>query len=277
MANTENSREARFRIIETLLLWEGEVDNQRLRSLLGVQSVQASRVLAEYAERNADQIQRPSPRSPYQAAASIKPAFSSGAIEEYLALVRGTEELGDIIEDARIDLTAPMPRIFSVVLRACRHNTGVTMEYRSMTNPRGNTRLIYPHTVVRAGRRWHVRAWCTERKDFRDFVIGRIRSAAIHSEPSPIKADDTAWNNKLPLILGVHPGLDPNQNRVIRDEYFSGAVSRRLLVRSCLLLYVAQDLRAAVDPSVETPPEFQLAVTNAKELKRHLSPHQAEG
>lgn len=270
MANTKNTREARFRVIETLLLWEGQVDNRRLRSLLDIQNVQASRVLAEYAEQNADQILRLSPRSPYQASSSTKPSFSSGSIDEYLALIQGTEDLGEMIEDVRMDLTAPAPRVFSVVFQACRRNLGLTIQYRSMNNPRGSARLIYPHAIVRAGRRWHVRAWCTERQDFRDFAIGRIHSASISAIPKPDIKADVAWNTKLPLVLSAHPALTLDQCRVIRDEYFSGSVSRQLTIRSCVLTYVIQDLRAAVDPKKETPPDFQLVVSNAKNLKPYL-------
>ncbi|MBX9906098.1 MAG: WYL domain-containing protein [Burkholderiales bacterium] len=271
MPNTENSRDMRFRAIETLLLWEGEVDNSRLRSLLGVQNVQASRILAEYAAHNAHQIYRPSPRAPYQASATIKPSFSSGTIEEYLALVQKTEDLDQIIEDARIDLTAPMPSIFSAVLQACRRSCGLNIQYRSMTTPQGRNRLIYPHTIVRAGRRWHARAWCTERKDFRDFVIGRMQTASIDTIKSErTKGEDAAWNKKLPLILAAHPDLDADRTSIINDEYFSSTTSRQLLVRSCLLLYVVQDLKAATNPATECPPEFQLVVANAKDLQLYL-------
>ena len=271
MANTENSREARFRVIETLLLWEGEVDNGRLRTLLDIQNVQASRVLSEYAARNPAQIRRPSPRSPYLAAPGIKPSYSAGTVEEYLELLRIAGELGGVIEDARVDLTAPVAKIFSTVLQACRRNCGLNMEYRSMTTPGGSHRLIFPHPVVRAGRRWHVRAWCTERKDFRDFVIGRIVSAALDPGlSSRPKSEDAAWGKKLPVVLGAHPALSRAQEQVIRDEYFAGAVSRRLLVRSCLLFYVVQDLRAAVNPAKEKPPEFQLVVNNAEDLRPYL-------
>jgi hypothetical protein len=271
MSNTENSRASRFRVIETILLWEGEVDNSRLRALLGVQSVQASRVLAEFAERNAGRVLRRTPRSPYQAASSMAPLYSSGTIEEYLGLLRRSENIADLVEDARVDLALPSPQIFSTVLKACRRRCGLRIEYRSMSNPEGRARLIYPHTVVRAGRRWHARAWCAEREGFRDFVIGRIQSASLNriASPDPISAD-VAWNKKLPLILGAHPALSATQRKVIQSEYLTGNASHRLMVRSCLLFYVIQDLRAAVNPLEEAPPQFQLIVANARQLQPYL-------
>lgn len=271
MANTENTREARFRIIETLLLWEGQIDNPRVRSVLDVQNVQASRILTDYAEQYPENIVRTSPRAPYAASASLKPSLSFGSIDEYLALLRATDGLDARIEDARVDFSEPQPRIFATILQACQQRLGVTISYRSMTTPREKRRLIYPHSIVRAGRRWHTRAWCTERRDYRDFVIGRIRTAASSTDPPPAKrGEDVAWNIKVPLIIAAHPALTVEQAGVIRDEYFSGAVSRRLIVRSCLLSYVIQDVRAAVDPKREIPPEFQLIVSNVDTVRRYL-------
>lgn len=271
MANTKNTQESRFRIIETLLLWEGQVDNQRLRSILDVKAVQASRILAQYAEQNRENVLRTSARSPYEASRALKPTLSSGSAEEYLALLQQSEDFSGIIEDARVDFSEPTPQVFSTILRACRHGLGVTIEYRSMNRPAGKTRLIYPHAIVRAGRRWHVRAWCMEREGYRDFVIGRIRSASVsvYSKQNA-RVEDVEWNTKLPLVIAVHPVLSSDQARVIREEYFAGAVSRRLTVRSCLLSYVIQDLRAAVDTSREMPPEFQVAVANLETLRPYL-------
>lgn len=277
MASTKNAQESRFRIIETLLLWEGQIDNQRLRSVLGVQAVQASRILAEYATQNRGNVHRPSPRSPYEASCTLKPTLTSGSVEEYLALLQRSEDFGGIIEDARVDFSEPVPQVFATILKACRHGSGVTIEYRSMKTPARKARLIYPHAIVRAGRRWHVRAWCVEREEYRDFVIGRIRSASMSaSSKIGARAEDVEWNTKLQLVVAAHPMLSPDQARLIRDEYFSGAVSRRLTVRCCLLSYVIQDLRAAIDTTRETPPEFQIAVVNVESLRPYLFPAMSE-
>lgn len=35
-------------------------------------------------------------------------------------------------------------------------------------------RVIFPHALIHAGTRWHVRAWCTLRQGYRDFNLSRI-------------------------------------------------------------------------------------------------------
>lgn len=271
MANTDKSREARFRVIETILLWEGEISNERVREILGIQVVQASRVLTEYISFNQDQVSKNTNRSPYKSASSIKPKYSIGTVDEYIALSRLFDGAEATIVDARYDLTTPTPDILSKVSQAIRNRYGLAINYLSMTNPSGSQRLIYPHSIVHAGRRWHLRAWCTDKSAFRDFVIGRIKKADI-DEKSALRCveQDEEWNKKVPLILGAHPKLNNDQINVIRNEFFNGAVSRRLMVRACLVQYVIQDIRVAINIEVELPPEYQLAMLNTDEVKQYL-------
>lgn len=271
MANNDNSREARFRLIESVLLWEGEVSNERIREILGIQVVQASRVLTEYITHNPEQVMRETGRSPYKSSQNIKPKHSLGTVDEYIALSRHFDGVDTHIVDVRYDLTTPTANILSKVSQAIRNQFGLNIYYLSMTSPAGSNRLIYPHSIVRAGRRWHIRAWCAERLAFRDFVIGRIKKAKILEETSLHREqEDSEWNKKVALIIEAHPKLNDDQINVLRAEYFNGAVSRRIIVRSCLLQYVVQDIRIAVDLNTELPPQYQLAVVNVAEIKKFL-------
>lgn len=36
-------------------------------------------------------------------------------------------------------------------------------------------RLIAPHTLIYTGMRWHVRACCEKNRQYRDFVLSRLR------------------------------------------------------------------------------------------------------
>jgi predicted DNA-binding transcriptional regulator YafY len=120
---------------------------------------------------------------------------------------------------------------------------------------------------VRAPRRWHVRAWCDQRSEFRDFTLGRIASAAYVDLPSSHpQAEDAKWNRKLELVIVAHPGLTIEQQEMIALEYFPGARAMRLSVRECLAAYAIQDLRLALDAEKEAPPEFQLLVSNSRKL-----------
>ena len=51
------------------------------------------------------------------------------------------------------------------------------VKYWSVHSARGAQREIAPHALGHDGYRWHVRAWCCENGDFRDFVLSRIEAA----------------------------------------------------------------------------------------------------
>lgn len=131
----------------------------------------------------------------------------------------------------------------------------------------GSERIVYPHSLIRAPRRRHIRAWCEEKKSFRDFTLGRIAVAEPLDTPAPYRRDDDQeWNNILELVIVAHPGLSPDQQEMIAAENFPGARARRLKVRQCLASYIIQDLRLALDPVKHPTPEYQLMVGNADKL-----------
>lgn len=149
--------------------------------------------------------------------------------------------------------------------------TGVAIRYASMTNPAFEERTIFPHSIIHIGRRWHVRAWCVKRQDFRDFTLGRIQSALPVVEPAPRTIDDDeAWQEVVMIELAAHRKLSSQQQQVVRAENFSGLDTRHLPIRTCLVQYAIQDLRAAIDPEKELPPGFQIEVVNAAQLKKAL-------
>lgn len=179
----------------------------------------------------------------------------------------GALRLADtLIEDARRDLSVVAPETFAVV-QAIRKGVGLQLVCRSMSRPAGADCLVFPHALVRAPRRWHVRAWCTERQGFRDFTLGRVANASPVESPAPARrSDDKDWNEIATVTIVAHPDLTAEQQSMIAAEYFPGARARRLSVRRCLVGYIVQDLRLATDPAKHKPPEFTLLVHNADRL-----------
>src|SRR4029453_5907306 len=104
--------------------------------------------------------------------------------DKYLAQLNGIQ---NTVIDARDTwfgsppAAAVMPALHSVdppvlqrMLEAIRELGAVSLEYQSLTNTR--TRMIAPHALAFDGHRWHVRAWCLDRQEFRDFVLTRMLS-----------------------------------------------------------------------------------------------------
>ncbi|MXP72880.1 WYL domain-containing protein [Pseudomonas aeruginosa] len=74
---------------------------------------------------------------------------------------------------------------FTACFSAVRRETGLRIVYRSMSTPTGSERIVYPHSLIRAPRRWHMRVWCEEKKSFRDFTLGRIATTEPLGTPAP--------------------------------------------------------------------------------------------
>ncbi len=259
----------RLRDMEVLLRWEGEIDNGRLREVFGIQSVQASRLLAAFLAEFADAVTRVTPYAPITPTESFRPRLAGSSPDEYLQLVQkiGSSHIESMVEDLRLDLAPVRPALFAVINQACRRHVGVRIRYRSLTAPEGQDRLVFPHVLVRAARRWHARAWCLHRHAFRDFALGRIVEATLVGELAPALAQtDNDWSEFVELVVQAHPGLADGQARLLRDEYLGGEECRTLRVRRCMVGYTVQDLRIATEVARQTPPEYQLALSNARDF-----------
>ncbi|MFU2671048.1 helix-turn-helix transcriptional regulator [Pseudomonas aeruginosa] len=242
------------------------MDNERIRRLLDVKAVWASRLMGELTARMEGRAARSSAHAPLTLLRADTDRLSP---DEYLNVISTHHDdvVGTLIEDARMDLSSLQRGMFTACFSAARRETGLRIVYRSMSTPTGSERTVYPHSLIRAPRRWHMRAWCEERKGFRDFTLGRIAAAEPLDTPAPYRrGDDKEWNNILELVIVAHPGLSPDQQEMIAAENFPGARARRLKVRQCLASYIIQDLRLALDPVKHPIPEYQLMVGNADKL-----------
>ncbi len=253
-------RNSRLRDLETVLRWEGRLDNARVREICGVQPVWASRLLAELVETLGSRVKRATSHSPLIWAGSSR-ADAQSSPDDYLRVMLASPGRPAWLEDARLDLGAAPRAIFAAVVQAVQQQVGLRITYRSMNHPAGRERVIFAHSLVRAPRRWHVRAWCAQNNDFRDFTIGRISRAVLLQEATqhPWPTDE-AWCHLESLTLVPHPELTPEQQQLIALENFAGKPSKELTTRACLMEYVLQDLRVAVDPDTQGPPQYQLAL-----------------
>lgn len=266
MAKTRVQLRTRMDALRALLYWEGSIRNSRVRSLLGLKPVQASRLLADFRKEMEGKIEEDQ-----LGYVLVERPTKYPSVDEYLA---AATEAGDKswLEDARLlDFLQPTPWVLAPLRAACLSKTGVVLGYASMSNPKGGDRKVFPHTVVRLGNRWHIRAWCAVRKDFRDFNVSRIYGVSPTEEEAPrTKVDDLAWNKIVRVRIFPHRDLSSAQADVLKAEYSRGAAMRRVDCRGALVPYLVQALRASLDPAHEKPPAYQLEVANIDEVKPFL-------
>jgi hypothetical protein len=269
----------RLQQLETLLRWEGRLNNARIRELFGLSSPRASVWIRRLRESHPDWVQWDTiSRSFLATPEAYSPTGASGTLDQYIGLTglsAAVEALGttSAMQAAFPALAAPPPAIFGALNRAIQAAVPVEILYASMRHPERHWRVIHPHRLVRTEQRWHVRAYCDKNQDFRDFNLGRIREVSpLDGQPAVAGSEDHEWQTLLEVRFVAHPDLPPSQKRVVRDEYFCGASGRAETCRAPLLHYFIRSVQAAIDPDRQTPPEHVLAVLNAETLTPWLMP-----
>ncbi len=277
----------RLSLLENVLLWEGRLNRARVQELFGLRPVRASEWIREFREKHPNWLVWNSKTRSYHASpdvyqakrdADLRKLEDAVSLTKYLTLI-GIPHAAPgslqnrIVWSAYPDLSSPHPGIFAVLSDAIRTHHAVQITYRSMREPKPHQRVISPHNLIRAGRRWHTRAFCSTNQDFRDYALGRITDAKMLEISSErLEKDDDAWMAKVSVRLVAHPDLSKEQEDVIRFEYFNNTSARVESCRGALVGYFIQDLRAATDIKKQQPPDYQLAVANVDEVKQWLFP-----
>ena len=285
MVKPDQTQRPSLTLLESILLWEGRLNNARLRELFEIKGVRASEMIREFREHHPDWTAWNSVTKSFHAteeAYRSGPTIGEGKIgvgashAQYLALVGLPHTSLDPTQRrgawaAFPDIYVPAPRIYSTLSEAIRVRRSVQITYMSMGEPTPYQRVISPHSLIQAGRRWHTRAFSAGRKQFRDYALGRIVSAKLLDAPSEKhEGDDEAWMAKVHVRLIAHPALTEDQETVIRFEYFNNTSARLDTCRGALVHYYIQDVRAATDITTQKPPEYQLAVSNIDDIRPWL-------
>ena len=277
----------RLTLLASILLWEGRLNNARLREIFDLSSVRASEWIREFRETCPGWTEWNSKTRSYHATMKAYRSDGSGeqrkqsdatSLSQYLGLVGIPHSVTEPSQSRAIwaafpDLSVPSPRTFALVSEAIRERQTLQITYRSMREPTPHLRVIAPHSLIRAGRRWHLRAFSSTNQDFRDYALGRVEKVERLDSPAErTEKDDRAWMTKVPVRMVAHPDLTPEQEALIRFEYFNNTAARVDTCRGALVSYFIQDVRAAVDPAKQRPPDFQMAVANIEEVRPWLFP-----
>ncbi|MNO20002.1 hypothetical protein D3C76_97480 [compost metagenome] len=272
MPRRNSAPQERFEAIEILLLWEGRISRSRLLDLFNIHETLASRDIASFRVRYPEACEPDPASKSYSSTPQLEPILSRGVFTEYQRLVGASGSLETIsigvpFESTQFDATAIRPVPFSRLHRAMRLGLCVRVTYRSMSTPQAHERLIRPHSLIQAGPRWHVRAYCEKAGEFRDFNLGRISAVSLADALLlPGAEQDRHWQRIVPIRLVPHRDLSAEQARMVREEYMGGTAAMVFNVRASLAKYVIQTFRAAMDPDRERLPEHVLMVQQPVDL-----------
>ncbi len=264
--NNKWNQERRLEFIDYRLCWSGHINRSDLVEFFGISIPQSSLDLAKYSEMAPKNLEYDRHQKVYIKTAAYKPLYSICSASSYLndlymnaqGFIHDTSNY--LLQVPTVACFAPPKRVISYeilsnIVFCILNRQKVRITYQSMTGFEPSTRVISPHALGFDGIRWHVRSYCHEKKDFRDFVLSRILSAG-KAEPSEIDPnEDMQWNFVVSLHIVPDPELSDSQKRAIELEYGMENGEVVYKCRQALLLYTLLTLR--LTPSDEEQKQKQ--------------------
>lgn len=273
LANLTQPQRDRLAFVELRVRFLGEIRRQDLVSRFGIQSAAATRDLALYKELAPGNIDYDSKGKTYIIGDAFQPVFDFPAERVLAWLSKG---FGDgepmklkswIFCDIPSRLAQPALDILACVTRAIYLKSPLQVTYHSISSGESK-REVVPFALVDNGLRWHVRAFDRHSKDFRDFVITRMKHPVVMSEgevfPHEESDQDIQWTRIVELVLIPHP--DQPRPEITEMDYGMDGGELKMKLRAASAGYILRKL------SVDCSPDHNLRGSEYRLwLKDHLA------
>ena len=234
----------RLRFLDGLLFWEGRANRRDLMSEFQISPAQVTIDFREYLEAAGPRrVTYDTKQKLYLASEAFTPIYGEPDISTWL-------ERSAKVNTEQVDQIQPLARVIDGVTmaelhRAIRDRRAVPIRYMTFERGEEEPRWIAPTAFASDGLRWHVRAYCFKRQEFRDFVVSRIDRRVdegrevVEAAPSMVDLpDDFAWNTFVELDLIPAPHLNALQAAAVRHEYGFEGEYLTVSFRQALELYV---------------------------------------
>ena len=273
----------RLAFIEFRLFWEGRVNRSDIIDQFDVSVPQASKDFSLYQELAPENARYNKSEKCYVANTPFTPIFLSKDPDDYLSRLRLLAD--NVIEESK-SWIAQVPdvdvgitprrkmdtRVLRAVLDAIHSMCSLRIFYQSMSPERPDPiwREIEPHAFGHDGFRWHIRAYCCETSEFRDFLLPRILKVSSGSKAAANRQDDTLWHDKVPIKIAPHPDLAPSQQAIVAKDYGMKNGKTTLRVRYAMLFYLLKRLNLLDDASKRPARTQHIVAVNPDDLRAAL-------
>lgn len=269
-----SAHHSRYWLIELLAWWEGRVQPSQLALYWQYSRQHASKILHEYISAYPHAFKYVAKDKNYQPLADFIPAHISQEADEYLNWLTGYSP-GPQQQMAAWTLQPPprniTPQLMRPIVQALREGRRVEVDYGSISSADRSGRIIVPHHLVKTTTRWHIRAWCEQHGQFRDFVLSRFHGIPELLDKSKLShADDYAWNTMVQIVLAPDSRLSLEKRGVIEQDYGMQNGRLELYSKACMVNYLLQSLN--LDPhKLEVEAEAQqVVIVNLADIKQWL-------
>ncbi|MCC5790145.1 MAG: WYL domain-containing protein [Opitutales bacterium] len=204
----------RVSFLEKMAFWRGWVGRKDMKVRFGTSPAQSSSDLQALREKAPGVLQYNTRRKTYVGAEPWTPHFFEAIPEKDLPSL-----FPESVEHFRLPFRHTPVEYLCYVNRALQNQQSIELDYLSASSGTQKWRRITPHTWVWDGRRWHIRAYCHENADFRDFNAGRITGTRQSGPPGALREEDRDWNTQVTVTLALNKDLDSTRRRALDLDY----------------------------------------------------------
>lgn len=266
----------RFAFLEMLAFWMGAVRNKDLEAQFGITRQQAYKDFTLHQQLHPDCLIK-TDKACYEYADNAKCHYFDGGLDDFLLW----------LETGHFAISTPLPntftsrlklperhasrRIVAALVNAIQQQLRIEVNYISLSNPEEEVRIFSPHSIVKAGSRFHVRGYCEKAKAYRDFVLSRFREEVQIEGPSPYSIEqDVAWQTHVTLILSPDPRLTSAQSKVLAHDFQMETGLLHISTRAALADYLLKEMQVNTKYLDGKPEAQQLVLVNRDDIKQWL-------
>lgn len=270
----------RLAFIECILHWEGAINSSKIVNYFDVSTKTAKEDMSEYQRLSSNQLVYNSSLKKFSTGDSFELAITSGQINEYLSFVQPTSfELAtftsemspiEVLHNHRNQID---PAVFKVIQLACNKGQILEVDYRSLSKPDRQGRMIKPHTIVFANHRWHVRALCLastqQEKPFKDFVLSRIVGLpeVVEEEKKGVEVKDVDWLQYETVTIRPDKRLSKEQQLIVQQDFNMNAGKLDIKLRRAHIKYLINDLNIDEHNLKDDPVQQQVTIDDIERIK----------
>lgn len=253
----------RFAFIEARLYWAGGLTATELAEAFGIARQNAQQTIKRYAERHPGQMRYEATQRRQVPTEGFGAHYIREDVGRFLDYQRAASYTARFYDEPSwadlpfTDVDALAHPLYDkhaarIALEALRRQSVVVISYWAKTGSR--SRPISPHHLVYADGRYHLRAYCHQEAEFRDFTIARIATAEFSDEPWVSGESDKEWNERIDLEFEINRQLDqPAQDALMQDYVKAGDTTLKIRgVRKAIAFYLERRLTRA-DPRYQLP------------------------
>lgn len=270
----------RLAFIECMLHWEGAINSSKIVDYFEVSRKTAKQDLNEYENISSNKLNYNASLKRFLTNDSFALTITSGQVNEYLSFVQPTNfELAtfasqlsplEVLHNHRNQID---PDVFKLVQQACKKGQILEVDYRSLSKPDKQGRMIKPHTIVFANHRWHVRALCLastqQEKPFKDFVLSRIVGLPelVQEDKNGLDFEDVDWLEYETVTIRPDKRLSKEQQFIVQQDFNMSKGKLDIKLRRAHIKYLINDLNIDERHLKEDPVQQQVTIDDIERIK----------